>query len=58
VDAVHNAPRPQLRWVPVVDDHGRRHMEMRWTCPTTAEAMAEAMAEVLGTAGPAALRVA
>jgi hypothetical protein len=35
---MHNAPRPQLRWVPVVDDHGRRHMEMRWTCPAQPQA--------------------
>ncbi len=22
--------RPLIRWVPVVDRHGHRHMEMRW----------------------------
>ncbi|MGR6964753.1 hypothetical protein ACU610_09870 [Geodermatophilus sp. URMC 61] len=25
---------PQVRWVPVVDSAGHRHMEMRWTVPT------------------------
>ncbi len=24
---------PQVRWVPVVDSAGHRHMEMRWTVP-------------------------
>jgi hypothetical protein len=23
-------PEPVLTWVPVVDDHGHTHMEMRW----------------------------
>ena len=23
--------RPVMRWVPVVDERGRTHMEMRWT---------------------------
>ena len=35
---MHNAVRPQLRWVPVVDSHGHRHMEMRWTCPAETQA--------------------
>lgn len=26
-------PCPQVRWVPVVDSAGHRHMEMRWTVP-------------------------
>ncbi len=26
--------RPLVRWVPVVDKTGRRHMEMRWELPT------------------------
>ena len=25
--------RPLVRWVPVVDETGRRHMEMRWELP-------------------------
>ena len=25
---------PQVRWVPVVDGAGHRHMEMRWTVPS------------------------
>ena len=28
--------RPLVRWVPVVDKAGHRHMEMRWELPTTA----------------------
>jgi len=27
-------PCPQIRWVPVVDGAGHRHMEMRWTVPS------------------------
>lgn len=27
-------PCPQVRWVPVVDATGHRHMEMRWTVPS------------------------
>ena len=27
-------PCPQVRWVPVVDSAGHRHMEMRWTVPS------------------------
>ncbi len=27
--------RPLVRWVPVVDKAGHRHMEMRWELPTT-----------------------
>src|ERR687883_658999 len=30
---------PQVRWVPVVDSAGHRHMEMRWTVPSKREAM-------------------
>ena len=30
--------RPLVRWIPVVDRDGRRHMEMRWALPTVAEA--------------------
>ncbi len=28
--------RPLVRWVPVVDKRGHRHMEMRWELPTAA----------------------
>ncbi len=28
--------RPLVRWVPVVDKAGHRHMEMRWELPATA----------------------
>ena len=28
--------RPLVRWVPVVDKAGHRHMEMRWELPTAA----------------------
>ena len=27
-------PCPQVRWVPVVDSAGHRHMEMRWSMPS------------------------
>jgi hypothetical protein len=30
--------RPLVRWIPVVDRDGRRHMEMRWQVPTVVEA--------------------
>jgi hypothetical protein len=30
---------PQCRWVPVVDDAGRRRLEMRWQLPLAAPAM-------------------
>jgi hypothetical protein len=43
-------PSPQLRWVPVVDSAGNRHMEMRWTVP------AEPTAQP--TAAPTTLRAA
>lgn len=28
--------RPMVRWVPVTDPSGRRHMEMRWELPPVA----------------------
>ena len=28
--------RPLVRWVPVVDKAGHRHMEMRWELPIAA----------------------
>lgn len=28
--------RPMVRWVPVIDRSGRRHMEMRWELPAVA----------------------
>ncbi len=34
-------PCPQVRWVPVVDSAGHRHMEMRWSMPTPAEPQAQ-----------------
>jgi hypothetical protein len=43
-------PCPQVRWVPVVDSAGHRHMEMRWTVP--------AKSTVQPTATPARLRAA
>jgi hypothetical protein len=30
--------RPMIRWVPVTDRAGRRHMEMRWELPPVAAA--------------------
>ena len=33
-------PCPQVRWVPVVDSAGHRHMEMRWTVPAKPTAQA------------------
>jgi hypothetical protein len=29
--------RPLVRWVPVVDKTGHKHMEMRWELPTAAQ---------------------
>lgn len=29
---------PQVRWVPVVDSAGHRHMEMRWSAPLPTQA--------------------
>jgi hypothetical protein len=43
-------PCPQVRWVPVVDSAGHRHMEMRWTVPAKPTAQP--------TAAPATLRAA
>ncbi len=43
-------PCPQVRWVPVVDGAGHRHMEMRWTVPTKPT--------VQPTASPTTLRAA
>ena len=34
-------PCPQVRWVPVVDAAGHRHMEMRWSMPTSVEPTAQ-----------------
>jgi hypothetical protein len=43
VDEMRDPLRPQVRWVPVVDARGRRHMEMRWS-----------LTGATGTAAPAA----
>ena len=43
-------PCLQVRWVPVVDSAGHRHMEMRWTVPAKPTAQP--------TAAPAKLRAA
>jgi len=43
--------RPQCRWVPVVDESGRRRLEMRWVQPGTVTALA---ARALATASRAA----
>ena len=34
-------PCPQVRWVPVVDAAGHRHMEMRWSVPVPARPTAQ-----------------
>ena len=34
-------PCPQVRWVPVVDGTGHRHMEMRWSVPVPAKPTAQ-----------------
>jgi hypothetical protein len=47
---VRTNPCPQIRWVPVVDGAGHRHMEMRWIVPTKPTAQP--------TAAPATLRAA
>jgi hypothetical protein len=35
---VRNKECPECHWVPVVDAHGRRHLEMRWNLPIAAPA--------------------
>ena len=34
--------RPLVRWVPVMDRTGRRHMEMRWELPLVAQQLSRA----------------
>ena len=40
---------PQCSWVPVVDEAGRRRLEMRWTRPGTVSALAVRSSEAAGT---------
>lgn len=45
-------PCPQVRWVPVVDSAGHRHMEMRWSVPVPVKPTAQL------SAAPSTLRAA
>ncbi len=47
-------PCPQVRWVPVVDSAGHRHMEMRWSMPTQVQPTAQPVTAptTLRAAGP------
>ena len=40
---------PQCSWVPVVDEAGRRRLEMRWTQPGTVTPLAVRSSAAAGT---------